>query len=138
MNNFGFKCTCTVGVFTKLHYYVESLLLVFLICVNFGSGTVYGLLLHVSTNKYSSRKKITLGHVVLYDLFYFLFFYFILQPVENCVCTLHNLTFKLWHECPEASFSTEAQSGGRKSPIVGCFSPRSGKAKDEVGVHQEA
>ncbi|PWA28738.1 hypothetical protein CCH79_00014832, partial [Gambusia affinis] len=54
------------------------------------------------------------------------------KPVENCVCTLHNLTFKLWHECPEASFSTEAQSGGRKSPIVGCFSPRSGKAKDEI------
>lgn len=58
--------------------------------------------------------------------------------MENCMCTLHNLTYQLWQECPEASFSTEAQSEGRKSPTVGCFSPRSRKAKDEVGVNQEA
>ncbi|XP_027882909.1 plakophilin-1 [Xiphophorus couchianus] len=54
------------------------------------------------------------------------------KPVENCMCTLHNLTYQLWQECPEASFSTEAQSEGRKSPTVGCFSPRSRKAKDEI------
>ncbi|XP_017161223.1 plakophilin-1 isoform X2 [Poecilia reticulata] len=57
------------------------------------------------------------------------------KPLENCVCTLHNLTYQLWKECPEASYSAEVRSDnheGRKSPTVGCFSPRSRKAKDAI------
>ncbi|XP_007568935.1 plakophilin-1 [Poecilia formosa] len=57
------------------------------------------------------------------------------KPVENCVCTLHNLTYELWQECPEATSSAEVQSDnpeGRKSPTVGCFSPRSRKTKEEI------
>ncbi|KAM4738022.1 plakophilin-1 [Anableps anableps] len=63
------------------------------------------------------------------------------QSVENCMCTLHNLTYQLWKECPDiepplsSSSSTEAimtQSEGRKSPTVGCFSPRSKNVQNGV------
>ncbi|XP_068186501.1 plakophilin-1 [Antennarius striatus] len=57
------------------------------------------------------------------------------KSVENCVCILHNLTYQLETESPEC-FSkfqpkTESQVGGRKSPTIGCFSPKSGKAHKE-------
>ncbi|XP_061120731.1 plakophilin-1 [Syngnathus typhle] len=56
------------------------------------------------------------------------------KSVENCACILHNLTYQLESESPKcfADFipSTESQSG-RKSPTVGCFSPKSGKVQKE-------
>lgn len=56
------------------------------------------------------------------------------KSVENCVCILHNLTYQLETEYPEC-FSmfqpkTEGQNG-RKSPTIGCFSPKSSKAQKE-------
>ncbi|XP_074500352.1 plakophilin-1 [Sebastes fasciatus] len=57
------------------------------------------------------------------------------KSVENCACILHNLTYQLEEESPE-SFGKfipppEAQTGSKKSPTVGCFSPRSSKAQNE-------
>ncbi|XP_068589809.1 plakophilin-1 [Cebidichthys violaceus] len=57
------------------------------------------------------------------------------KSVENCACILHNLTYQLAEESPEC-FSkfqpqTEGQPGGRKSPTIGCFSPKSSKAQKE-------
>ncbi|XP_041860422.1 plakophilin-1 [Melanotaenia boesemani] len=57
------------------------------------------------------------------------------KSVENCACILHNLTYQLEQECPE-SFSNyypqkETQAESKKSPTVGCFSPRSSKAQKE-------
>ncbi|XP_075332947.1 plakophilin-1 [Odontesthes bonariensis] len=54
------------------------------------------------------------------------------KPVENCACILHNLTYQLEQESPESFESVyplEAES--KKSPIVGCFSPRSSKVQKE-------
>ncbi|XP_072223273.1 plakophilin-1 [Leuresthes tenuis] len=54
------------------------------------------------------------------------------KSVENCVCILHNLTFQLEQENPESFdsfYPPEAES--KKSPIVGCFSPRSSKVQKE-------
>ncbi|XP_061552808.1 plakophilin-1 [Phycodurus eques] len=52
------------------------------------------------------------------------------KSVENCACILHNLTYQLEAESPKCFADlvplTESQSG-RKSPTVGCFSPKSGK-----------
>ncbi|XP_054905543.1 plakophilin-1 isoform X2 [Poeciliopsis prolifica] len=63
------------------------------------------------------------------------------KPVENCVCILHNLTYQLWQECPEASFSDEKiesqKTDDRKSSTVGCFSPRSRKMKDEIFLNPD-
>ncbi|XP_061668836.1 plakophilin-1 isoform X2 [Syngnathoides biaculeatus] len=56
------------------------------------------------------------------------------KSVENCACILHNLTYQLEAESPKcfADFIplTESQSG-RKSPTVGCFSPKSGKVQKQ-------
>ncbi|XP_077580535.1 plakophilin-1 [Stigmatopora nigra] len=56
------------------------------------------------------------------------------KSVENCACILHNLTYQLESESPKcfADFipSTESQSG-RKSPTVGCFSPKSSKVQQQ-------
>nr|XP_057939713.1 plakophilin-1-like [Doryrhamphus excisus] len=56
------------------------------------------------------------------------------KSVENCACVLHNLTYQLETESPKcfANFipSTESQSG-RKSPTVGCFSPKSNKVQKQ-------
>ncbi|XP_057685706.1 plakophilin-1 isoform X2 [Corythoichthys intestinalis] len=56
------------------------------------------------------------------------------KSVENCACILHNLTYQLEAESPKcfADFipSTENQSG-RKSPTVGCFSPKSSKVQQQ-------
>uniref|UniRef100_A0A8C2ZJ22 Plakophilin 1 n=2 Tax=Cyclopterus lumpus TaxID=8103 RepID=A0A8C2ZJ22_CYCLU len=57
------------------------------------------------------------------------------KSVENCACILHNLSYQLEEESPEcfAKYQpqTENQPGGRKSPTIGCFSPKSSKAKQE-------
>ncbi|XP_008284362.1 plakophilin-1 [Stegastes partitus] len=57
------------------------------------------------------------------------------KSVENCTCILHNLTYQLERECPE-SFSDlcpqkGAQLENKKSPTIGCFSPKSSKAQKE-------
>lgn len=57
------------------------------------------------------------------------------KSVENCACILHNLTYQLEQECPE-SFSDlcpqkAAQLENKKSPTVGCFSPKSSKVQKE-------
>ncbi|XP_023280963.1 plakophilin-1 [Seriola lalandi dorsalis] len=57
------------------------------------------------------------------------------KSVENCACILHNLTYQLESEAP-GCFSnyyrqTDDESGGRKSPTVGCFSPKSSKAQKQ-------
>ncbi|XP_077369708.1 plakophilin-1 [Festucalex cinctus] len=56
------------------------------------------------------------------------------KSVENCACILHNLTYQLEAESPKcfADFipTTESQSG-RRSPTVGCFSPKSGKVQQQ-------
>ncbi|XP_019746449.1 plakophilin-1 [Hippocampus comes] len=56
------------------------------------------------------------------------------KSVENCACILHNLTYQLESESPKcfADFipTTESQSG-RRSPTVGCFSPKSGKVQKQ-------
>ncbi|XP_068454672.1 plakophilin-1 [Clinocottus analis] len=58
------------------------------------------------------------------------------KSVENCACILHNLTYQLEDESPECfkkfQPQTESQAGGRKSPTVGCFSPKSSKAQKEL------
>ncbi|MEQ2283024.1 hypothetical protein AMECASPLE_006850 [Ameca splendens] len=58
------------------------------------------------------------------------------MSVENCVCILQNLTFQIWQECPEMSdkyvSSRPRQSESKKSSMVGCFSPRSSKAENEI------
>lgn len=57
------------------------------------------------------------------------------KSVENCACILHNLTYQLEEESPECfrkyQPATENQPGGRTSPTIGCFSPKSSKAKKE-------
>lgn len=57
------------------------------------------------------------------------------KSVENCTCILHNLTYQLETEYPQC-FSmfqpkTESQNGNKKSPTIGCFSPKSNKAQKE-------
>ncbi|XP_029291387.1 plakophilin-1 [Cottoperca gobio] len=56
------------------------------------------------------------------------------KSVENCACILHNLTYQLEEESPEC-FSKfgprQGQSEDRKSPTIGCFSPRSSKAQKD-------
>ncbi|XP_062247255.1 plakophilin-1 [Platichthys flesus] len=57
------------------------------------------------------------------------------KSVENCVCILHNLSYQLEVESP-ASFAKycpqiERQPESKKSPPIGCFSPRSGKVQKE-------
>ncbi|XP_051282173.1 plakophilin-1 [Dicentrarchus labrax] len=56
------------------------------------------------------------------------------RSVENCTCILHNLTYQLESESP-GCFSKfnpiEGQSGSKKSPTIGCFSPKSSKAQKE-------
>ncbi|XP_031700315.1 plakophilin-1 isoform X2 [Anarrhichthys ocellatus] len=57
------------------------------------------------------------------------------KSVENCACILHNLTYQLAEESPECfrkfQSQTEGEPGGRKSPTIGCFSPKSSKAQKE-------
>ncbi|XP_077472776.1 plakophilin-1 [Stigmatopora argus] len=56
------------------------------------------------------------------------------KSVENCACILQNLTYQLEAESPKCFAdlipSTESQSG-RKSPTVGCFSPKSSKVPQQ-------
>ncbi|KAL2104227.1 hypothetical protein ACEWY4_001095 [Coilia grayii] len=58
------------------------------------------------------------------------------MSVENCVCILHNLTYQLETEAP-AQFSkyTESSevkaSANKKSPTMGCFSPKSKKIQEQ-------
>ncbi|MEQ2248642.1 hypothetical protein ILYODFUR_021020 [Ilyodon furcidens] len=58
------------------------------------------------------------------------------MSVENCVCILQNMTFQIWQECPEVLDkyvgSRQRQSESKKSSTVGCFSPRSSKAQNEI------
>lgn len=66
--------------------------------------------------------------------------YPLLQSVENCACILHNLTYHLEMEEPEA-FSAYCpqvgvQDGSKKSSPIGCFSPKSSKAQKQVGINQ--
>lgn len=54
------------------------------------------------------------------------------------MCILHNLTYQLGKERPEA-FSENFQSRGsvteeKKDATVGCFSPRSSKIPNEVSI----
>lgn len=57
------------------------------------------------------------------------------KSVENCACILHNLTYQLESEAPECFSSycpqKNSEQGGRKSPTVGCFSPKSSKAQKQ-------
>ncbi|XP_029912062.1 plakophilin-1 [Myripristis murdjan] len=57
------------------------------------------------------------------------------KSVENCACILHNLTYQLETESPEcfAKYNTvtDGAAAGKKSPIIGCFSPKSGKVQKE-------
>uniref|UniRef100_A0A665UAB2 Plakophilin-1-like n=1 Tax=Echeneis naucrates TaxID=173247 RepID=A0A665UAB2_ECHNA len=56
------------------------------------------------------------------------------KAVENCVCILHNLTYQLEKEEPNCFSSYRARADatdGRKSPTVGCFSPKSSKAQKQ-------
>ncbi|XP_030279588.1 plakophilin-1 [Sparus aurata] len=56
------------------------------------------------------------------------------KSVENCVCILHNLTYQLESESPEcfSKFLPKADvQAGKKSPTIGCFSPKAGKAQKE-------
>lgn len=57
------------------------------------------------------------------------------MSVENCACILHNLTYQLEEEAPECftkfKTQTEDQYGSRKTPPIGCFSPKSSKIKNE-------
>ncbi|XP_054464463.1 plakophilin-1 [Anoplopoma fimbria] len=57
------------------------------------------------------------------------------KSVENCACILHNLTYQLEKESPECfsefKSQTESEFENRKSPTIGCFSPRSSKAQKE-------
>ncbi|XP_015255516.1 PREDICTED: plakophilin-1-like [Cyprinodon variegatus] len=58
------------------------------------------------------------------------------KSVENCMCTLHNLSYQVWAECPEISEkfmeSRGAQSERETNPNAGCFSPRSRKAQNTL------
>nr|XP_040049910.1 plakophilin-1 [Gasterosteus aculeatus aculeatus] len=58
------------------------------------------------------------------------------KSVENCACILHNLTYQLEEESPvcfdKFRPSPQSQAGGRKSPTMGCFSPKSSKAQKEI------
>lgn len=54
--------------------------------------------------------------------------------VENCACILHNLTYQLENECPDSFSSLVPQKDakqGKKSPTIGCFSPKSSKVDKE-------
>ncbi|KAL6119620.1 pkp1 [Pungitius sinensis] len=57
------------------------------------------------------------------------------KSVENCACILHNLTYQLEEESPvcfnKFQPPPEGQDGGRTSPTIGCFSPKSSKAQKE-------
>ncbi|XP_065817084.1 plakophilin-1 isoform X2 [Labrus bergylta] len=57
------------------------------------------------------------------------------KSVENCACILHNLTYQLEAESPQcfSKFKSQiaSQSEDRKSPTIGCFSPRSNRAQKE-------
>ncbi|KAM6983186.1 plakophilin-1 [Tautogolabrus adspersus] len=57
------------------------------------------------------------------------------KSVENCACILHNLTYQLEAESPQCFSKFQPQTGSqsedRKSPTIGCFSPRSNKAQKE-------
>ncbi|KAM8830149.1 plakophilin-1 [Synchiropus picturatus] len=59
------------------------------------------------------------------------------KSVENCACILHNLTYQLESEAPEcfAKYNPPTLSGqnSAKSPPIGCFSPKSGKAQKQFG-----
>ncbi|KAM8863620.1 plakophilin-1-like [Spinachia spinachia] len=60
------------------------------------------------------------------------------KSVENCACILHNLTYQLEEESPvcfnKFQPPLEGQVGGRKSPTMGCFSPKSSKTQKEWTV----
>ncbi|XP_042348313.1 plakophilin-1 isoform X2 [Plectropomus leopardus] len=57
------------------------------------------------------------------------------QSVENCACILHNLTYQLEEESPQcfSKFQSlvDSEFDRRRSPTIGCFSPKSGKAQRE-------
>lgn len=61
------------------------------------------------------------------------------KSVENCACILHNLTYKLEEEEPEyfAKFDPfkNGQAEGKKSPTIGCFSPKSGKVQKKFSFN---
>ncbi|XP_033943968.1 plakophilin-1 [Pseudochaenichthys georgianus] len=54
------------------------------------------------------------------------------KSVENCACILHNLTYQLEEESPGCY--SKFQPAGRKSSTVGCFSPKSSKAQEEISL----
>lgn len=59
------------------------------------------------------------------------------QSVENAVCVLRNLSYRLYDEMPPSSLQRleghrRNQSGTVTGELVGCFSPQSKKAR-EVG-----
>lgn len=61
------------------------------------------------------------------------------QSLENCVCTLHNLTFQLEAEAPAlfSRITALAQTvnrghGGADAGPIGCFSPHSKSPGHEV------
>ncbi|XP_030623686.1 plakophilin-1 [Chanos chanos] len=57
------------------------------------------------------------------------------KSVENCACILHNLTYQLETEAPEhfSKFNEpDKSSPERKSPTVGCFSPKSNKIQERI------
>lgn len=62
------------------------------------------------------------------------------KSVENCVCILHNLTYQLEAENPvcfeKYQPRTEAQLENKKSPPVGCFSPKSSKAQKQFSFDE--
>ncbi|XP_036389818.1 plakophilin-1 [Megalops cyprinoides] len=60
------------------------------------------------------------------------------KSVENCMCILHNLTYQVEFEAPDhfAQINALAEtptrsSASKKSPPVGCFSPKSSKIQQE-------
>lgn len=59
------------------------------------------------------------------------------KSVENCACILHNLTYQLETEAPEcfSKYNPPTLSGqsSAKTPPIGCFSPKSGKAQKQFG-----
>ncbi|XP_018523677.1 plakophilin-1 isoform X1 [Lates calcarifer] len=53
------------------------------------------------------------------------------KSVENCTCILHNLTFQLEEESPGCFRKYAPPTEGKKSPTVGCFSPKSNRIQKQ-------
>jgi len=61
--------------------------------------------------------------------------YFFPQSVENAVCVLRNLSYRLYDEMPPSSLQRleghRRNNGGTMTgELVGCFSPQSKKARE--------